>query len=290
MTIVSSRFKIAGLAVVFPLLAVAALLAAVPASAALPAGVIPCNTPALVIAISAAVTTGGNQSLTLSPGCTYTLTAVNNGSNADTNGLPLITNTVRLTIDGSGATIARDAGAPRFRLFQVGAGASLSLSNLTLAGGYTPDGVSASSGKGGSGGAILNSGGMLTVTNSTIRGNSTGAGGNCCSSVNDGSGGYGGGIFNDGGTLAVNGSTIAGNTTGEGGGAGNGEGGSGGGLASNDGIASVTNSTISGNVTGPGNQSGTIQASGLGGGVYLTSATLNMANSTIAGNERGQLQ
>jgi hypothetical protein len=99
----------------------------------------------------------------------------------DTNGLPLITHTVNLTINGSGATILRDAGAPRFRLFQVAAGASLTLADLTLSGGHTPDGTSAGTGNAGYGGAILNSGGTVTVTNSLIRGNSTGNGGNCCS-------------------------------------------------------------------------------------------------------------
>jgi hypothetical protein len=70
----------------------------------------------------------------------------------DTNGLPLITHTVNLTINGSGATILRDAGSPRFRLFQVAAGASLTITDLTLSGGHMPDGTSASNGDGGNGG------------------------------------------------------------------------------------------------------------------------------------------
>ena len=266
-----------------------ALLAAAPASAARPATVVPCDTPSLISAVSNAVSAGGTQTVHLSVGCAYTLTAVNNGSGADMNGLPLITHTVRLTIDGSGATILRDAGAPRFRLFQVAAGASLTLDSLTLTGGHTPDGVSASNGNGGNGGAILNGGGTVTITNVTLRGNLTGNGGSCCSGIDieKGGGGRGGGIFNDGGILSVDNSTIAGNIMGEGGSNGQGDGGAGGGLSSNDGTAIVTNSTFSGNSTGKGNVSGVLAVGGPGGGISVYSGTLSVTNSTIAGNSTG---
>jgi hypothetical protein len=149
---ISRRLKIAASAVAFPLLAVIAFLAAAPASAPRPATVVLCDAPSLVNAVSGAVIAGGTQTITLSGGCTYTLTAIDNGTQVDTNGLPLITHTVNLTINGSGATILRDAGAPRFRLFQVAAGASLTITDLTLRGGHMPDGTSASNGDGGNGG------------------------------------------------------------------------------------------------------------------------------------------
>lgn len=285
---ITRRPVLAAFAVLFPFLAVILFLVAAPAGAARSATIVPCNTPSLIGAISTAVTAGGPQTITLSAGCTYTLTTINNGTQVDTNGLPLITHTVNLTINGSGATIVRDPGAPRFRLFQVGTGALLTLSNLTLAGGYTPDGVSPSNGNAGNGGAILNGAGVVTVTHSLIRGNSTGNGGSCCSVITAGNGGSGGGIYNDSGTVYITDSTLSGNSAGAGGSKGSGDGGAGGGLADNTGTVNVTNSTLSGNLTGSGNFSGTLKAAGFGGGISVnTGGKLNVTNSTIAGNSIG---
>ena len=69
---------------------------------------------ALVAAVTAAVASGGGT-IHLAPGCTYTLTAVNNTSPNPilaSNGLPVIT--VPITINGWNTTIARDATAPQF--------------------------------------------------------------------------------------------------------------------------------------------------------------------------------
>ena len=119
---ISPRLKFAASALVLPLVALFAFLAAVPAAAAPSVPFVPCDKPSLVAAISTTVGAGGSQAITLSPGCTYTLTVVDNGSEVDTNGLPVISNTVDLTITGNGATILRDSIAPRFRIFFVAAG------------------------------------------------------------------------------------------------------------------------------------------------------------------------
>lgn len=145
-----------------------------------------------------------------------TIYSVNNGSGASLNGLPLITSAI--TIEGAGFTIARDGGAPQFRILNVETSGNLTLNNTTITGGSLPNG--------GHGGGIANNG-TLTLTNSTISGNSTmshGGGG-----IHSGYGStltlsnstisgnstavYGGGIFNDGTTTLIN-STVSGNTSG----------------------------------------------------------------------------
>jgi hypothetical protein len=82
-----------------------------------PAPPIPCTTTALISAITLANTTNGT--VTLASGCTYTLTAINNTTDAGGVGLPVITG--KVTIQGSGATIARSSagGTPVFRIFDV---------------------------------------------------------------------------------------------------------------------------------------------------------------------------
>ncbi|MDO4569221.1 MAG: right-handed parallel beta-helix repeat-containing protein, partial [Planctomycetia bacterium] len=103
------------------------------------------------------------------------------------------------------------------------------------------------------GGGIANAG-NLTVTNSTISGNSV-----CAISGN--STGVGGGIAN-GGSLTVTNSTISGNSAG-----------SGGGIDNDGGILTVTNSTISGN-----------SADNAGGGIHDYYGNLTVTNSTISRN------
>src|SRR5262245_12076980 len=72
--------------------------------------------------------------ITLAPGTTFTLTEGYQGGSV---GLPRVEANDDLTIIGNGDTIQRSTGAktPEFRLFSVVAGASLSLSQLTLQGG-----------------------------------------------------------------------------------------------------------------------------------------------------------
>ncbi|MGI8687136.1 MAG: hypothetical protein ACR2M3_01030, partial [Thermomicrobiales bacterium] len=94
-----------------------------------------------------------------------------------------------VTIDGTGATIAVDGGYTGgntgVQVFAVNSAVTASLNTLTI-----------QHGKAGDGGGILNNGGTLTVTNSTLSGNSA---------TN------GGGIYNNG-TLTVTNSTFSGNS------------------------------------------------------------------------------
>ncbi|HMJ39986.1 MAG TPA: hypothetical protein VK606_10580 [Verrucomicrobiae bacterium] len=109
---------------------------------------IACTTADLLTAISAANGQVGGGTVSLAPGCTYTMTAVNNSVDGN-NAFPDIVGDV--TVIGNGATITRPtSGAPNFRFFMVDEGGSLSLSDLTLSNGSNPPGDLHG------GGAILN--------------------------------------------------------------------------------------------------------------------------------------
>jgi uncharacterized repeat protein (TIGR01451 family) len=178
-----------------------------------------------------------------------------------------------LTIQGPGANLLTvqnaAAASTTSRVFNVNSGVTATISGLTISGGNLSSGFgggilygtnstvtvtdSTISGNSASGGAGISnsSGGTLTVTNSTISGNPAGNLG-------------GGGIFSGSGVLNVTNSTISGNSATDGGG---------GGIA-NGGTGTVTNSTISNNST----------SGGAGGGGIRNVGTLNSRNSIIAGN------
>lgn len=158
-----------------------------------------------------------------------------------------------------------------------GGGSGAFPGTYTSSPGYSPPG--GSGGTGGYGAGIYESGATVTITNSTISGNTTGNGGTASygsyanySGGMDGSGGTGGyggngaGIYASGfgtGRIQITGSTITGNTTGAGGQAGEGgcclgttgaggyggNGGYGGGVEISQ-AATLTNDTITGNSTG----------------------------------------
>ena len=261
----------------------------------------------LIAAINAANGNGQTtNTITLVSGATYTLAAANNGASGDETGLPRITS--NLTITGIGTTIARSsaAGTPHFRIFAVDSGGALTLSGLTirsgsLMGGAGATGASSTSVPGGNGGlaaggAIIVTGGMLSVVNCIFAANSAtgGAGGDGGSGANNGSdpgsGGSGGdggsargGAINNRGTLIVSGTTFVGNSAtggaggdgghggnaslapgGMGGNAGRGADGSGGALL-NTGSLTVTNTTFTANtVVGGAGGNGGVGGSGVG--------------------------
>jgi hypothetical protein len=213
----------------------------------------------LIDAIHEANANGERNTIHLEAG-TYTLTAVDNIDN-DRNGLPVITSPLTITGRGAETTIiARDTGAPDFRLFMVAAQGTLSLNRLTLAGG------------GGflSGGAIFNSG-TLTVTRSTIRDNSAFENG---------------GIANVGGTVTITHSTIAYNDAR-----------SSGGLSNSAGTVRITGTTFASNVA---DGAGAIRNSGtltvidssftdnlafvFGTGTIMNFGLLEVTNTTFARN------
>ncbi|MBW4685934.1 MAG: right-handed parallel beta-helix repeat-containing protein [Komarekiella atlantica HA4396-MV6] len=180
-----------------------------------------------------------------------------------------------LSIEGTGASLLTVSGNNKSRVLEISSGITVDLVGLTIANGYNALLDSGSFDIGG--GGILNAG-TLTVSDSTISGNSVEyQGGGIYSSgtltirnstiTNNVSGGYagGGGIFNTG-NLTVNDSIINDNN----GGYDRYSDGSGG--IYNSGNATVTNSTISNN------------SARFGGGIYNSSGTLTLNNSTISSN------
>lgn len=252
------------------------------------------NVSGLINAINSANSNGVADTITLSAGCTYTITAFDNVAADGHNGLPVITSPI--TIQGNGAVIARSnsSGTDPFRIFRVASGGDLTLQDVTVRGGRTTldtDGGGIAnygtttlvnstvtdnqtrnndSGSAGDGGGIFNSG-TLILEASVVSGNFT---------SNGVPGGFGGGIANRG-TLIMEASVVSGNTTGRGS-----TGGFGGGIA-NYGTASLTDSTVSGNRTGRGD--GTSQGTGFGGygGGIFSEGTLTLQATTVSGNTTG---
>jgi hypothetical protein len=189
-----------------------------------------------VVQLQADIASAGSNSevdtINLAGGCTYTLTTTLT-INSDGGNL--------LTINGNGATIS---GNNAVRVLYINSSATVMINNLTINGGRAD---------GGSGGGISNLGGALTLTNSTVSGNSAYRGGgianlgggvltltNSTVSVNSASS-SGGGIFSGaGGMLTLTNSTVSGNSAGSGGGISNS-----GTLTLNNGIV-ANNSAISG--------------------------------------------
>ena len=156
--------------------------------------------------------------------------------------------TSSLTITGGGASTTIIDGnksvRPNSRVLGVGSGIIVNISGVTIRNGRTA----------GVGGGISNSG-ALTLTNSTLSGNSADQ--------------DGGGIYNaNGGTLTLTNSTVSGNNAGvDGGGIRNDPGGT----------LTLTNSTVTGNTAGDD-----------GGGIYnIAGGTLTLTNSAVSGNDAG---
>lgn len=205
----------------------------------------------LINDINAANLIGGANTINLVAGHTFTLTAAINTPDG-ANALPVIVANDNLTIVGNGDIIERSTtkGTSVFRLFDVAAGASLSLSDVTLQGGlaYNSGGAIMNQGTlslsgvivqrntvqgtdglsilgfsfpGGpaAGGAIYSLSGALTIDGCTIQ-NNLATGGNGMDSTNSGApvpsymnGGdaFGGGVYVAGGTATIVNSTITGN-------------------------------------------------------------------------------
>jgi hypothetical protein len=152
----------------------------------------------------------------------------------------------KLTVDGGGE---HADSLDNHRVFFVTEGVTAELRRFTVTGGWLDqDPKTTGSGPGGG----ISNAGSLTVTNSTVSGNSAV---------------LGGGIHNDStpltdGTLTLENSTVSGNFAATGGG------------ISNSGLATLamTNSTVSGNEA---------QA---GGGIWNHVGTLTLTNSTVSGN------
>lgn len=234
-----------------------------------------CSASALVSALETAIAAGGEQTVNLAAGCTYTLTVDKSGDSNGPNGLPMFT-AGNITINGNGATIERSSSAIAFRFFEVRSAATLNLNNLTLRGGLTRTSTDFSQGDAENGGAILNSG-TMTITDCTVIENQCGVGFAGDAEHPETDGGSGGGILNAG-TMTIKRSLIANNKSGNGGGQ-DGAPGLGGGI-DNSGTLKIVNSTICNNSTGTGYPSSS------GGGVHssLFSGNVDIINSTICSN------
>ncbi|ADO45755.1 polymorphic outer membrane protein [Hydrogenobacter thermophilus TK-6] len=221
------------------------------------------NNCSLRAAIMEANALGGTKVICLGTNQTYTLsidTAAGDDNTAAEDDLDINTNNnnANITIEGNGSTVQRDPSLTcnldyteqvgEFRIFHVLSGGSLTLKDLTVRNGCA-DGLS--------GGGIYNdTNGTLTITNSTISGNS---------SVGDG-----GGISNIG-TLDIQNSIISNNSAGR----------DGGGIFSSGIFTSIfvniVNSTISNN-----------SADSDGGGIYnYTNSYMTIIGSTISNNSAG---
>ncbi len=111
----------------------------------------PCSTAFLITAINDAnATPAMEDTIDLSPGCIYELTAVDNFTDG-ANGLPSVDTSI--VINGNGATIRRSyaSGIPAFRIFHVSNIGMLTLKDLTISNGlaYTATTGTTSNGAGG---------------------------------------------------------------------------------------------------------------------------------------------
>jgi hypothetical protein len=171
-----------------------------------------------------------------------------------TGALPNLTHSI--DIEGPGAGVVAVNGSGFNSAFRVDAGRTVTISGLTITGGFATFG-----------GGIDNHG-RLTVSNCTISHNLAG-----------GDEAVGGGIFNAyGATLTISNTTIAENEAIDSAGNGSGEGG---GIANSFGATlTVSNSTISANTANGGSD-----FVGAVGGIFNGyGATLTVSNSTISGN------
>jgi len=227
---------------------------------------------------------GGSESNTiqLASDSTYTLDDVHDPTYGP-NGLPSVTS--KTTIQGNGATITRDGGAPDFRFFHVATTGDLTLQDLTLSNGRVEGGEGGYGGGGGGGGAgmggaIYNQG-ALTLEDCTLSDNSA-VGGDGGNGGGGGPGAGGGGMGGDGGDKSSAGGG-GGGFTGDGG-LGNG---SDGGYYGGGGGGTYGNSP-GGDGDGPGGDGGDYggngQAGGVGGGGGGGSYRPNPESSGSGGN------
>jgi hypothetical protein len=248
--------------------------------------------PELIAGIIAANQTADADTIALAAGSTFTLTEVNNSTSGPT-GLPTIAaNSGNLTIAGNGDIIERSTaiGIPGFRLFDIAAGASLTLENLTLQGGV-----------GRPGGALYNQG-ALTLRGATVQNNTALA-------ASYGAAARGGGIFSAG-TLSLENTTVEDNqalghpgSDGASGPTGGNSGDAGGaaldgGLFIDGGTALFRSVSLSGNRARAGNGGngspgsrldpeggwGGPGGNGFGGALYAAAGSIEMDNVTVALN------
>lgn len=214
------------------------------------------------------------------------------------NTLTVATDTV---LDASGRQISI-SGGNAVTVLHVNPNVTVSLINLTICSGKTPNGANGTQlgmngGPGGPGGGIYNAG-TLTLLKCCVNSNYTGYGGYANGDKGiypvGGAGGPGGGVYNTG-TLTLSNSMVSGNATGSGGASGGftwypagGDGGYGGGIYSS-GVLRMESSTVCSNTTGIGPNNamrGPGANGGAGGGVW-SGGTLSANGCTLNDNATG---
>lgn len=214
-----------------------------------------------------------------------------NGGGIRTNGNAVQSNGASLTLRNSTVTDNTSAqpGGGIYDDFQ----STIVLEDSTVKDNFAGRGIN------GFGGGI-SSGGPLTLTRSTISGNTgTDLGGGLAlvaastlsmtdstvsgnTAVSSGGSTNGGGIYvGSSGNVTLTRSTVSGNTAGGSTASGSGQGG---GVYADGTNVKLENTTVSGNLAQNGAQFG---ADGYGGGIFTGTATFTLANSTIAGNTAG---
>ncbi|GIJ43062.1 hypothetical protein Vwe01_63870 [Micromonospora andamanensis] len=193
----------------------------------------------------------GVVTLQLAAGCSYALSM----TDSTTNGVLAITGS--LTVDGNGASIVGPSpsdSAGCSRIFDVAAGGSLTLIDVTVEGGNTACPPTGASGLGTNDGAgiLIQPGGSARLERTVV--------------TNNKSGGNGGGIANFGTTTLVD-STVSNNTAHR----------NGGGIYQGAGQLNVLNSRIDGNAA----------RKGVGGGVAAEGGQTVVSGSTIHANSAG---
>jgi hypothetical protein len=226
-------------------------IAQAPAQAARKVVTVPCSSPSLAAAITAANSTP--TTLRLAANCTYNVTTAATATDA----LPVITGSVRL-VGGPSTTIKRAATAPAVRILEVANGGALRVDGIFILDGAPAAGVA---------GAGIETAGSLTLSRVTLAGNATtGANGGGVDITSTGAalidrtvigansaGGLGGGI-NNAGQLTLKNSRLSANSATSGGG----------GLATQLGATSrLVRSTLELNTTGAS-----------GGGIHSLGTTL----------------
>jgi CSLREA domain-containing protein len=186
-------------------------------------------------AVNSCAAGSGTDSIVFDNSLTASATTITLGGSA-------LSITSDMSINGANNITINAAGASR--VMDVNGG-KLTLSGMTLKGGYTALG----------GGLYAHNGASVSLSNCTISGNTAAQGG-------------GGLVAYTGTSVSLSNSTVSGNSAD-----------GGGGLVAFDAVLDLTNSTVSGNVaTGSGGPIG-------GGGVIAYyGATVNLTNSTVSGN------
>src|SRR3954454_2197040 len=194
----------------------------------------------LANAITMANTNGQDDVINLAAEGTYTLVTFNN-TETGANGLPVVRTDGghTITFNGSRTTITRPFGASSFRIFQIAAGANVTMNGLIISGGA----IGETLGFPANGGGININGGTLTLVNCTVTGYSP------LSAHTSAAVASGGGIFNRNGTLTLQNCTLQGNSVSTRSNNGSSAISSGGAIENSDGIVRMSNCTITGNST-----------------------------------------